>query len=35
LTLEANHFGLLASTDDMKEGTGAFLEKRGALFRGR
>ena len=35
LTLEANHFGLLASTDDMREGMAAFLEKRGARFAGR
>jgi len=33
--LEANHFGLLASTEDMREGMGAFLEKRTAAFRGR
>src|SRR6266545_1763219 len=35
LLLEANHFGLLAATADMKEGTAAFLEKRSAKFRGR
>ena len=35
LLLEANHFGLLASTYDMKEGMGAFLEKRKAAFQGR
>lgn len=35
LLLEANHFGLLASTDDMREGMSAFLEKRPASFRGR
>ncbi len=28
LLLEANHFGLLAATEDMKEGLTAFLEKR-------
>src|SRR5690349_17873016 len=28
LLLEANHFGLLASTEDTKEGLSAFLEKR-------
>src|SRR5207245_1120532 len=28
LLLEANHFGLLAATHDMKEGLGAFLAKR-------
>ena len=33
--LEATLFGLLASTDDMKEGMGAFLEKRAANFSGR
>jgi enoyl-CoA hydratase len=33
--LEATLFGLLASTDDMKEGMAAFLEKRTAAFRGR
>ncbi|HXE57988.1 MAG TPA: enoyl-CoA hydratase-related protein [Gemmatimonadales bacterium] len=35
LLLEANHFGLLASTEDMREGMTAFLEKRPARFRGR
>ncbi len=35
LLLEANHFGLLAATEDMKEGTTAFLEKRAARFQGR
>lgn len=35
LLLEANHFGLLAATHDMKEGTAAFLEKRPARFEGR
>jgi len=35
LLLEANHFGLLAATDDMKEGTTAFLEKRPPRFAGR
>ena len=35
LLLEANHFGLLAATHDMKEGTTAFLEKRPARFEGR
>lgn len=31
--LEATHFGLLAATSDMKEGTKAFLEKRAADFK--
>lgn len=35
LTLESNLFGLLASTDDMREGMAAFLEKRTARFAGR
>ncbi|HKC41141.1 MAG TPA: enoyl-CoA hydratase-related protein [Gemmatimonadales bacterium] len=35
LLLEANHFGLLAATQDMKEGLTAFLEKRSANFQGR
>jgi len=34
-TLEATLFGLLASTEDMKEGMGAFLEKRTAEFKNR
>jgi enoyl-CoA hydratase len=33
--MEAALFGLLASTDDMREGTAAFLEKRKARFTGR
>jgi enoyl-CoA hydratase len=32
---EATLFGLVASTDDMREGTKAFLEKRKAEFRGK
>jgi enoyl-CoA hydratase len=35
LALEANHFGLLASTEDMREGMRAFLDKRPARFTGR
>ncbi len=33
--LEATLFGLLTTTDDMKEGTRAFLEKRPAKFLGK
>jgi enoyl-CoA hydratase len=33
--LEATLFGLIASTDDMREGTAAFLEKRKPGFRGK
>lgn len=33
--LEATLFGLCCSTQDMKEGTSAFLEKRKAQFQGR
>ena len=33
--LEASLFGLVATTDDMKEGTRAFVEKRKAEFTGR
>jgi enoyl-CoA hydratase len=35
LLLEASYFGLCAATDDKKEGTTAFLEKRAPQFRGR
>jgi enoyl-CoA hydratase len=35
MLMEANHFGLLASTEDMREGMAAFLEKREAKFKGR
>jgi enoyl-CoA hydratase len=34
LALEAAAFGLLAATDDMRDGTAAFLEKRTATFKG-
>ena len=34
LQFEAAVFGLLAATQDMKEGMGAFLEKRSAQFKG-
>ena len=33
--LEATLFGLICTTDDMKEGTKAFLEKRPAKFQGK
>lgn len=33
--LESNLFGLCFSTEDMKEGTQAFIEKRKALFKGK
>ncbi len=35
LAHEAAHFGLLAASTDMKEGTAAFLEKRAPKFQGR
>jgi enoyl-CoA hydratase/carnithine racemase len=35
LALESSLFGLLAATEDMKEGMSAFLEKREARFTGR
>ncbi len=34
LLLEANHFGLLSATEDMREGTTAFMEKRKPVFKG-
>jgi len=33
--LEASLFGLVASTDDMREGTRAFLDKRAAVWQGK
>jgi len=35
LALEASFFGLCAGTEDKKEGTSAFLEKRAPRFQGR
>ena len=35
LFLEATLFGLCCATDDMHEGTRAFLEKRPAQFKGK
>ena len=35
LRFEATLFGLVASTDDMREGTRAFLEKRKPAFKGK
>jgi enoyl-CoA hydratase len=35
LLLEASYFGLCAGTEDKKEGTTAFLERRAPQFRGR
>ena len=35
LALEASYFGICAATEDKKEGTSAFLEKRVPKFRGR
>ena len=34
LSLEASYFGLCAATEDKKEGTAAFLEKRAPRFQG-
>jgi len=35
LYLEATLFGVTCATDDKNEGTTAFLEKRGANFKGK
>src|SRR2546421_5543680 len=35
LALEASYFGICAATEDKKEGTSAFLEKRAPQFQGR
>jgi enoyl-CoA hydratase len=35
LPLEASYFGICAATEDKKEGTSAFLEKRAPNFQGR
>jgi enoyl-CoA hydratase/carnithine racemase len=35
LVLEASYFGICAATEDKREGTSAFLEKRAPHFRGR
>ena len=35
LELEALEFGTLVDTEDIKEGTGAFLEKRKPTWKGR
>ncbi|MEP6908441.1 MAG: enoyl-CoA hydratase, partial [Pseudoxanthomonas sp.] len=35
LQYESAQFGLMFSTEDMREGTQAFLERRKAVFTGR
>ena len=35
LSYESTQFGLIFSTEDMREGTSAFLEKRAAEFKGK
>jgi enoyl-CoA hydratase len=35
LQLEENLFGVICSTEDMREGTAAFLDKRSANFTGK
>jgi len=35
LALESTLFGLCSATEDMKEGTGAFVEKREPVFKGK
>jgi enoyl-CoA hydratase/carnithine racemase len=35
LVMEASYFGICAATEDKREGTSAFLEKRAPQFRGR